>query len=75
VTDLSYKVVAGEVGDGSKVAITAMGSDLQYTVTREKPAAQPTKRVKMSAGMLDDIMMRQQSLQESVTDDDDILSL
>lgn len=75
VTDLSYKVVAGEVGDGSKVAITAMGSDLQYTVTREKPAAQPTKRVKMSSGMLDDIMMRQQSLQESVTDDDDILSL
>lgn len=75
VTDLSYKVVAGEVGDGSEVVISAMGDDLEYTVSRQSPAVQPTKRTKLSSGMLDDIMMRQQSLQNSLSGDDDVVSV
>lgn len=75
VTDLSYKVVAGEVGDGSKVTISAMGDDLVYSVSREPLSSQPTKRTKLTPGMLDDIMMRQQSLQESMSGDDDIVSM
>lgn len=75
VTDLSFKVVAGEVGDGSKVVVAAKEGDLTYTVTRQSTASQPAKRTKLGSGVLGDIMMKQQSLQESMSEDEDVVSV
>jgi ATP-dependent Clp protease ATP-binding subunit ClpB len=61
VTDLSYKLIAGEIGEGSKVVVGADGKDLTYALHRMSPQPNPAKRVKMSSGRLDDIVGRHQS--------------
>jgi ATP-dependent Clp protease ATP-binding subunit ClpB len=58
VTDLSYKVVAGEVGDGCRVVVSAVDGLLQYGVTRPAPGAVPAKRSKLSSASLDDLIGR-----------------
>lgn len=45
VTDLSYKMIAGEVGEGCKVKVAAEGDRLSYEVSR--PEAPANKRIKM----------------------------
>jgi ATP-dependent Clp protease ATP-binding subunit ClpB len=56
VTDLSYKIVAGSVGEGCKVSVGADGGQLVYTVTRQAVRDQPAKRVKLASGTLDDLI-------------------
>ena len=56
VTDLSYKIIAGKVGEGSKVVVGAEGGQLVYTVTRQAAADQPAKRIKLASGTLDDLL-------------------
>jgi ATP-dependent Clp protease ATP-binding subunit ClpB len=56
VTDLSYKIVAGSVGEGCKVSIGADGGKLVYTVAQQPLPDQPAKRMKLTSGTLDDLI-------------------
>lgn len=76
VTDLSYKLVAGEVCEGCGVSVSADGSQLVYTVEEggggERPgdAGSPQKRAKLSgmeASM--DALMRGGSVADGWSDD------
>jgi ATP-dependent Clp protease ATP-binding subunit ClpB len=53
VTDLSCKIIAGEVSEGSKVVVAAKDGRLLYTVTQQSAADMPAKRMKLASGTLD----------------------
>ena len=68
VTDLSYKIVAGKVGEGCKVAVAAQEGRLTYEVTRRPAENQPVKRVKYASGMLDDQLESELDIESDAED-------
>lgn len=70
VTDLSYKIIAGKVGEGSKVTVGAQDGSLVYDVTRAAAADQPAKRMKLASGTLDDLLETEMDVEESGAEDD-----
>jgi ATP-dependent Clp protease ATP-binding subunit ClpB len=69
VTDLSYKIIAGKVGEGCKVVAAAQGGQLVYEVTRQAAADQPAKRVKLASGTLDDLLETDMDVDDSADHD------